>query len=263
MVGEFLKRVGGDDNADVKQQVIDDSDAVVVLKTPAAKAMVFLTAETLPELKKLAAAEEKTGGTLAIVNSQIMNGEGSNLISDLGIGPWKKKNEDFLATFEQAYWISEQRIQGETIRLLKSYPYPWSLYVLTDMNANDTEPKFIQTFDEKPSYKELEAILMKREGSVAAMSIIDRVKREATFNATSVSQKPNNQSMDRRGLLIARRRVVMLASITYHSPPVLRPSMRRLENLREQRVRGLGDEHLEVLHRGFVVEVERELRLQL
>jgi|TARA_B100001142_G_scaffold328415_1_gene388452 hypothetical protein len=196
MVGEFLKRVGGDDNADVKQQVIDDSDAVVVLKTPAAKAMVFLTAETLPELKKLAAAEEKTGGTLAIVNSQIMNGEGSNLISDLGIGPWKKKNEDFLATFEQAYWISEQRIQGETIRLLKSYPYPWSLYVLTDMNANDTEPKFIQTFDEKPSYKELEAILMKREGSVAAMSIIDRVKREATFNATSVSQKPNNQSMD-------------------------------------------------------------------
>ena len=58
MVGEFLKRVGGDDNADVKQQVIDDSDAVVVLKTPAAKAMVFLTAETLPELKKLAAAEE-------------------------------------------------------------------------------------------------------------------------------------------------------------------------------------------------------------
>jgi hypothetical protein len=28
------------------------------------------------------------------------------------------------------------------------------------------------------------------------MSIIDRVKREATFNATSVSKKPNNQSMD-------------------------------------------------------------------
>jgi hypothetical protein len=37
---------------------------------------------------------------------------------------------------------------------------------------------------------------MSREGSVAAMSVYDRVVREATFNATSVSQKPNNIDMD-------------------------------------------------------------------
>ena len=44
--------------------------------------------------------------------------------------------------------------------------------------------------------KELEKLLMSREGSVAAMSIIDRVKREAQFNATSVAAKPNNIDMD-------------------------------------------------------------------
>ena len=33
---------------------------------------------------------------------------------------------------------------------------------------------------------------MAREGSVAAMSIVDRVKREAMFNATSVQTPPNN-----------------------------------------------------------------------
>jgi hypothetical protein len=54
----------------------------------------------------------------------------------------------------------------------------------------------VQTFDERPSYQELEKLLMSREGSVAAMSIIDRVKREAQFNATSVSSKPNNIEMD-------------------------------------------------------------------
>ena len=50
--------------------------------------------------------------------------------------------------------------------------------------------------DELPTYQELEKLLMSREGSVAAMSVYDRVVREATFNATSVSQKPNNIDMD-------------------------------------------------------------------
>ena len=167
----------------------------VVLTTEGAQAMVFPTAETLPELKSLAGKSKKSGA-LAVVNSQIRtNNDGSNLISDLGIGPWKKKNEEFLAQFEMVYWLSEQRIQGETVRLLKSYQQPWQLYVLTEMTA-DSEPECVQTFDERPSYQELEKLLMSREGSVAAMSIIDRVKREAQFNATSVSSKPNNIDMD-------------------------------------------------------------------
>ena len=134
-----------------------------------------------------------------MVNSQIRtNNDGSNLISDLGIGPWKKKNEEFLAQFEQVYWLSEQRIQGETVRLLKSYQQPWQLFVLTEMTADKVpDIECVKAFKTRPTYQELEKLLMSREGSVAAMSIIDRVKREATFNATSVSQKPNNIDMDK------------------------------------------------------------------
>ena len=195
MVGELLKSIGTNEKADVTQRVVEDADAVVVLTTEGAQAMVFPTAETLPELKSLAGKSKKSGA-LAVVNSQIRtNNDGSNLISDLGIGPWKKKNEEFLAQFEMVYWLSEQRIQGETVRLLKSYQQPWQLYVLTEMTA-DSEPECVQTFDERPSYQELEKLLMSREGSVAAMSIIDRVKREAQFNPTSVSSKPNNIDMD-------------------------------------------------------------------
>ena len=47
------------------------------------------------------------------------------------------------------------------------------------------------------------------------------------------------------------------------SLPVLRPTMRRLEYLREQRAGGFVDEHLKVLHGGFVVEIERKLGFQL
>jgi hypothetical protein len=136
MVGELLKNIGTDDKADVRQRIIEDADAVVVLSTEGAQAMVFPTAETLPELKNIAGKGKKSG-PLALVNSQIRtNNDGSNLISDLGIGPWKKKNEEFLAQFEQVYWLSEQRIQGETVRLLKSYQQPWQLFVLTEMTAD-------------------------------------------------------------------------------------------------------------------------------
>lgn len=192
MVGELLKEIGTDAKADVKQRVVEDGDAVVILTTEGAKAMVFPTAETLPDLKRLV-SDNKKGEPIAIVNSQIRtNNDGSNLISDLGIGPWKKKNEEFLANFELAYLLSEQRIEGETVRLLKAWPHPWQVYVLTDMNADSADPECVKTFDEKPSYNELRSLLMSREGSVAAMSIVDRVKREAQFNATSVMKPPNN-----------------------------------------------------------------------
>lgn len=196
MAGELLKGIGSDDKADIKQRVVDDGDAVAVLTTQGAKAMVFPTAETLPDLKSLV-SEKKAGESIAIVNNQIKtNNDGSNLISDLGIGPWKRKNEEFLAQFELVYWLSEQRIQGETIRLLKAWPHPWQLFVLTDMNAENTDPECIKTFKEKPSYKELESLLMSREGSVAAMSIYERIQREAQFNASSVSKPPNNMDQN-------------------------------------------------------------------
>ena len=84
MVGDFLKEIVVDGKSGIKQRVVEDADAVVVLESEDAVAMVFLTAETLPELKSLAGA--KTNGVLAVINSQISNGVGSNLISDLGIG---------------------------------------------------------------------------------------------------------------------------------------------------------------------------------
>ena len=198
MVGELLRNIGTDEKAEVRQRMIEEGDAVVVLSTEGAQAMVFQTADTLPELKAIAGKDKKSG-PLALVNSQIRtNNDGSNLISDLGIGPWKKKNEEFLAQFEQVYWLSEQRIQGETVRLLKSYQQPWQLFVLTEMTADKVpDIECVKAFKTRPTYQELEKLLMSREGSVAAMSIIDRVKREATFNATSVSQKPNNIDMDK------------------------------------------------------------------
>jgi predicted aconitase with swiveling domain len=37
--------------------------------------------------------------------SCVLQTEG-NLVSELGFGPWRKANEDFLATFERSYQVS-------------------------------------------------------------------------------------------------------------------------------------------------------------
>lgn len=33
-----------------------------------------------------------------------------NLVSELGFGPWRKANEEFIATFKRSYQLYEQRI---------------------------------------------------------------------------------------------------------------------------------------------------------
>lgn len=60
-----------------------------------------------------------------------------NLLSDFGIGPWRKKNEEFVALFASTYSLTEQRIgaastldpatgdymgNGGVVRLLNVYP---------------------------------------------------------------------------------------------------------------------------------------------
>ena len=143
---------------------------MVVLSTEGAQAMVFPTAETLPELKSLAGkVQEERGSRFGELSSPNQLLPALELVSP--IGPLKKKNEEFLAQFELVYWLSEQRIQGETVRLLVCQQ-PWQLFVLTEMTA-DSVPEW-QTFDERPSYQELEKLFMSRGGSVAAWSVIDR-----------------------------------------------------------------------------------------
>ena len=54
------------------------------------------------------ALAEKNGSMLLMVNPQW--NESGQIVSDFGIGPWKKKAYDFLDTFEPSYSLIEKRI---------------------------------------------------------------------------------------------------------------------------------------------------------
>ncbi|CAL6431271.1 predicted protein [Bathycoccus prasinos] len=186
MVEALMKAVSGEKT--VAKKVIDDADAVVKVTSGDDVCTTFPTAEVLSDLKQITKDAKRAN---MIINPQwVLNG---NILNDFGFGPWREKNEKFVKEFEIAYFLKEQRIQGETFRLQKVFGGPWQVFVL-NQQTGQVEP--LPPFEERPSYRELEALLQSREGSIAAMNWVERAQSEMTFNAESLTRKPNNTNQD-------------------------------------------------------------------
>ncbi len=188
MVEALMKTVSGEKI--VAKKVIDDADAVVKVTSGDDVCTTFPTAEVLSDLKQITKDAKRAN---MIINPQwVLNG---NIVNDFGFGPWREKNEKFVKDFEIAYFLKEQRIQGETFRLQKVFGGPWQVFVLNQQKkTGQVEP--LPPFEERPSYRQLEALLQSREGSIAAMNWVDRAQSEMTFNAESLTRKPNNTNQD-------------------------------------------------------------------
>eukprot|EP00878_Enallax_costatus_P028830 GHUV01031180.1.p1 GENE.GHUV01031180.1~~GHUV01031180.1.p1 ORF type:complete len:283 (+),score=91.74 GHUV01031180.1:214-1062(+) len=131
-----------------------------------ALAVVWPTAEKLKQIKQY--AEDSSTKLLLVVNP-LWKTEG-NLVSELGFGPWRKANEDFIATFERSYQLYEQRVgapssvdlatgtryvSGAVVRVLRVYPEQYVVHVV----AGDGTSQAIGGFSERPSYKQLEQLI--------------------------------------------------------------------------------------------------------
>ena len=190
MVSELLRLVNAGVEGTCQQRVIDDGDAVAAISYGSDVVVSFPTAEVLDDLRSI----EKQKYRLKIIANPQWNTSGA-IIGDFGIGPWKKRAEDFVAKFEQVYYLKEQRIQGEIVRTLKVYPHQWQVFALAPNAQNDIVAEPLGTFNERPLYDELKKLLESREGSVASMNWVERAKREATFNAKSLQQPPKDSQM--------------------------------------------------------------------
>uniref|UniRef100_A0A383VL88 DUF1995 domain-containing protein n=1 Tax=Tetradesmus obliquus TaxID=3088 RepID=A0A383VL88_TETOB len=176
--------------AQIKVQRIDeggiDGDlcAVVTAGDKQAVAVVWPTAEKLKQIKQL--AEDKAVQLLLVVQP-LWKTEG-NLVSELGFGPWRKANEDFLATFERSYQLYEQRIgapssvdlrtgtryaSGAVLRVLRSFPGSWTVHVVSADGASQA----VGGTANKPTYKEVEGLV---DAARKAKMEIFKVAAEAT-----------------------------------------------------------------------------------
>ena len=120
--------------------------------------------------------------SLVIVNPQWSDGRGQ-VISDFGFGPWRKRAEDFLATFERSDSLVETRIgnpgsidtatgerfvNGGVVRVLRAYPGAYDVHCV----IADGTSAFLTTADARPGYKELEAAIT--AGRAQGMEIFTR-----------------------------------------------------------------------------------------
>ena len=189
-----LLPAGGDDDAALRVKRIDegglDGDLCCIVSAPAAgiTAVVWPTVEKLKLLKQL--ASDAAVQQLLIVNPQ-WRAEG-NLVSEFGLLPWDRKaNEEFVATFEATYALSEQRVgapssinmasgrrydSGAVVRLLRVWPGQYAVHVM----AADGASQAIGGFDTKPAYRQLEALIA--DARAAKLEIFDVAKAASSLD---------------------------------------------------------------------------------
>ncbi|KAK9819742.1 hypothetical protein WJX72_001819 [[Myrmecia] bisecta] len=176
---------------------------VIYPESKAVAAIVFPTADRLSQIKALAKEE---GRALLIVNPQWR--ESGQVVSDFGIGPWKRAAMDFLATFRDSFLLAEQRIgapgsidmargdrynSGGVVRLLGGHPGGHEVYIL----ASNGSSQRAGMFQHAPSYRELEQLL--RDARAAKLDIFEVARRASVQFADDSSDRTDPASSTGEG----------------------------------------------------------------
>ena len=161
-----------------------------------ASAVVFPTADTLGELRRLDEVYKTMGQPLLLVCPQwIMEGK---LVSDFGFGPWRRRAERFLDKFALTYRLVERRVwpkDGKTgddvggpgllmssssrsassvVRILTTYPNTHTAYLVAGPGANSVgeAPKLLGTWKgAAPSTAEIDALANMARSSAATAAV--------------------------------------------------------------------------------------------
>eukprot|EP00208_Stichococcus_sp_RCC1054_P003574 CAMPEP_0206149158 /NCGR_PEP_ID=MMETSP1473-20131121/37628_1 /ASSEMBLY_ACC=CAM_ASM_001109 /TAXON_ID=1461547 /ORGANISM="Stichococcus sp, Strain RCC1054" /LENGTH=296 /DNA_ID=CAMNT_0053546607 /DNA_START=827 /DNA_END=1717 /DNA_ORIENTATION=+ len=175
-----LKAVDGLQGA-LNGEIWDQGDAVGAWQGKAMNVVVFPTGEVV---KRMIQIEEKQPQSLLLmVNPQW--GLSRQVVSDFGFFG-RKKAEEFLARFEDTYFLKSYTIAGDGIRVLRSYPGDWQIHLVNEETGENT---LVCSTPERPSYQLLKETIEKVEGSNSSKPLADRIRREIQFNQDSLSGK--------------------------------------------------------------------------
>lgn len=163
-------------------KIIDDADAVGAWSGENVSLVLFPTAETIGELRKITEATKKLQ---VIVNPQ-WNTEG-NVINDFGVLPWVRQPAlELVKSFTDTYMVKQLRINGDNTRWIYFHGYGWKVSVVRGPKEMTT----ILTSQVKPTYKEVEDELRKLPWTMSSKGLFDRIQAEAEFNRKSLESLP-------------------------------------------------------------------------
>ena len=168
----------------LKARIIDDADAVGAWTGEKLALILFPTAETVGDVRKIAEGKQADGLTI-LANPQWTT-EGQ-VISDFGVLPWVRQPAlELVKSFEDTYIVKQLRINGDNTRWLYAYPYGWKISVA----RGPKEMTCILETESKPTYKEVEAELRKLPWTMSSKGLFDRIQAEAEFNRRSLESLP-------------------------------------------------------------------------
>jgi hypothetical protein len=187
------------------KRVDKDNDPVGVLQNAAGtvRALVIPNAQDLDELRALAKLGDANAAAVTLlVNPQWV--ESGQVISDFGIGPWRRRADDFLRTFESTYALTESRVGaaatrdparggdfmgvGGVARILKTRTSAFQIFAM----GQDGSSECVCVVPSEPSYEFLEkevfikeeySLLRRRNGAEAGGSLEARLESSAAAAA--------------------------------------------------------------------------------
>jgi len=168
-------------------RIVDDADAVGAWQGAKLSLVLFPTAETIKELKKV---RDATKELTIIANPQWNDGSG-NVVSDFGILPWQRSSALEVAdSFEDVYVTKQLRINGDNTRWLYYYGFGWQVFVV----RGPRELTLVLTSETRPTYADVEKKLRSLDWTMSSMGLFDRIAAEAEFNRKSLEAIPPNES---------------------------------------------------------------------
>ena len=148
-------------------RIVDDADAVGAWQGEKLSLVLFPTAETMGELRKI---RDATKELVVIVNPQWNDGSG-NVVSDFGFLPWQRKSAVEVAeSFEDVYLTKQLRINGDNTRWLYYYGFGWQIFVV----RGPRELTLVMTSETQPSYSEVENKLRSLDWTMSSKGLFDR-----------------------------------------------------------------------------------------
>jgi len=172
----------------LRAAIIDDADAVGAWTGDAMSLIVFPTAETIRDVRKIA---EGTKELCILVNPQWNLDNGNNVISDFGVLPWVRQPAlELVNSFQDTYIVKQLRMNGDSTRWMYTYGNGWTVAVARDPSARETT--VVLQSETEPTYREVESVLRKLPWTMSSKGLLERIQAEAEFNRQSLDSLPPN-----------------------------------------------------------------------
>ncbi|KAL4420712.1 hypothetical protein ABPG75_010368 [Micractinium tetrahymenae] len=154
----------------ITAELLDEGDCVGAWQSERLAAVLFPTADTLPDLRRI--DDALSGERLTLVINPQWQTQGQ-VISDFGIGRARKAAERFVAAFEEVYYLRRVRVFGDDVRIMRCYPGQWQVHFVP---ASPREERVLLSCeDRKPTFQRLIELLKEVQGSRNSKSWLDRV----------------------------------------------------------------------------------------